>query len=356
MLRRRELCLVPLLALPSSRAASSSDAFERITPEAAGYDAAKLQALAGFLERSGSESLLLLHQGRVFFEWGDIRRRRLVHSIRKCLLSSLVGRAVARGQIDLQATLEQLGIDDLQPLSPAEKQARLLDLLASRSGVYHPAAAESPAMEAARPARGSAAPGSRYYYNNWDFNLVGALLEKASGRSLYESFLDELARPLGMRDYQGRIGRQRDAELDGYYQLEAEKSRYPAYHFRLSAHDLALYGQLWLQRGRWQGRELVPADWVTRSTQPISLLEPEWGHAYGLLWDVLVPEAGSVHPPSFFHTGVDVHMLGVYPQHGLVLVHRVDTESEAGSRFQPLDLVRVIRQVHGARRPADARA
>jgi CubicO group peptidase (beta-lactamase class C family) len=296
---------------------------------------------------------LLLHDGKVFYEWGDIRQRRLVHSMRKALLSSLVGQATARGQIDLDATLAQLGIDDETPLTAAEQQAHVVDVLASRSGVYLPAAAESPGMAARRPARGSAAPGARYYYNNWDFNLAGHLFEQASGRRIYDAFLTEIARPLGMLDYQGRVGESGSTEADGFYQLEPERSRYPAYHFRLSAHDLALYGQLWLQRGRWQGRQLIPAAWVDRSTQPLSIVEPRWGLAYGLLWDVLVPEPGAKTPPAFFHTGVDVHMLGVYPQHRLVLVHRVNTE-QAGYRFTPDDLITVIRQVHGARLPLAA--
>lgn len=347
MKRRHAALLTLALLLPSSFA--RADAFQRITPDAAGYSREKLAALAEFLGKSGSESLLLLHDGKVFFEWGDIRRKRLVHSMRKALLSSLIGIAESRGQIELDATLEQLGIDDDTPLSAAEKKARVVDLLASRSGVYLPAAAESAGMAAGRPARHSAAPGERYYYNNWDFNVAGFLFEKASGRRIYDAFLSDIAEPLGMLDYQGKVGEREQPEVDGFYQLEPERSRYRAYHLRLSAHDLALYGQLWLQRGQWQGQQLIPASWVDRSTQPISIIEPRWGLAYGLLWDVLVPEPGNERP-SFFHTGAGVHMLGVYPRHGLVMVHRVDTERE-DYRFNDGDLVQLIRLVHGARLP-----
>lgn len=343
-MRARPVALLVLALLLPSRAAA--DAFERISPEAAGYSKEKLAALASFLDQSGSESLLLLHDGKVFFEWGDIRQKRLVHSMRKALLSSLVGISESRGQLDLNATLAQLGIDDVTPLTPAEKQARVVDVLASRSGVYLPAAAESAGMVQERPARHSAAPGERYYYNNWDFNLAGFLFESASGRRIYDAFLTDIARPLGMLDYQGTLGPA--GEGDGFYQLEPERSRYPAYHFRLTAHDLALYGQLWLQRGQWKGRQLMPESWIDRSTQPISVIEPRWGLAYGLLWDVLVP--GPDEPrPSFFHTGVGVHMLGVYPKHRLVMVHRVNTEAQEGYRFTADDLLSVIRQVHGAR-------
>jgi len=72
-----------------------------------------------------------------------------------------------------------------------------------------------------------------------------------------------------------------------------------------------------------------------------------------MLWGVLVPDENSAYPPSFFHTGTTVHMLGVYPEHNLVMVHRVDTEK--GSSFSEFDLYAVIRKVHGARRANSAK-
>jgi CubicO group peptidase (beta-lactamase class C family) len=346
-----------LLALaPGAGWAAAPDAFERITPQQAGYSTERLDELRAFLEKSGSDSLLLLHDGKVFFEWGDIHRKLLVHSMRKALLSSLYGIYVARGAIDLDRSLGELGIDDIPPgLTDSEKSARLLDVLKSRSGVYHPAAAEAESMVQARPARGSHAPGEFFYYNNWDFDVAGYVLEQRAHRRIYDAFHDEIARPLGMLDYRNRIvvapadAIPGDADADGFYQYERERSRFPAFHFRMSAHDLALYGQLMLDRGAWRGRQLVPADWIDRSTQPDSSVEPEYGIAYGMLWNVLVPDPGK--RASFFHTGAGVHMLGIYPEQRLVMVHRVDTE--AGSSFNDGDLYQVIRRMHAARLPVE---
>jgi CubicO group peptidase (beta-lactamase class C family) len=75
---------------------------------------------------------------------GDIARKVNVRSVRKSLLSALFGIAVERGQIDIDKTLGQLGVDDTAPsLTPEEKQATFRQLLMSRSGVYHPAAYET---------------------------------------------------------------------------------------------------------------------------------------------------------------------------------------------------------------------
>lgn len=350
-------CLLALLLQVSHPAmAREPDAFERITPEAAGYSSPRLEELRGFLRASGSDSLLLVHDGRVFFEYGDIRKKLLLHSMRKPLLNALYGIYESRGVIELDSTLAGLGIDDIAPsLTEDEKTATLADVLKSRSGVYHPAAAESEGMAQSRPARGSHAPGTHYYYNNWDFNVAGSILQRAIGRRLYDAFDDEIAGPLGMLDYRNRIvipemdGGISDPDADGYYQYEPEYSRYPAYHFRMSAHDLALFGQLYLNRGQWHGKQIVPADWIARSTQAYSEVQPEYGIAYGMLWDVLVSDRAD-EAPSFYHTGVGIHMLGVYPKHKLVMVHRVDTEHDY--RFNDGDLYRVIRMIHAARLPA----
>lgn len=102
----------------------------------------------------------------------------------------------------------------------------------SQSGVYRPAAAESEGMAQSRPARGSHAPGTHYYYNNWDFNVAGHILQRATVRRLYDVFDDEIAKPLGMLDYRNRIvvpdadGETTDPDADGYYQYEPEHSRF----------------------------------------------------------------------------------------------------------------------------------
>ena len=351
--------VVLLLSLLSSIAsvalAAEVDRFERVTPDQAGYSAEKLAALPPFLQQAGSQSLLLLHDGKVFFEWGDIHKKLLVHSIRKALLNGVYGVYAGRRGFELNQTLAQLDIDDCAPeLSETEKSATLMDVLQSRSGVYHPAAAESDGMARSRPARGGHGPGEFYYYNNWDFNVAGAVFEQQSGQRMYDVFYQAIAKPIGMLDYHNHVlagVSPKDSiptGVDGYYQYEPEYSRYPAYHFRMSAHDLALYGQLFLNRGRWQGREIIPAAWIDLSTQPYSIVNREYGLAYGMLWDVLVPDA-PVEQPSFYHTGVGVHMLAVYPKHKLVMVHRVDTERPF--RFNDEDLYRLIRMVHGARLP-----
>ena len=322
---------------------------EKVTPIDKGFSSEKLDSLGLFLNEAESSSLMILVDGKIVYDWGNTDKKLLVHSIRKALLNSLYGIYIENGTIDTTLTLKELEIDDIQPeLSEIEKSARIADLLKSRSGIYHNASAVSEGMLKNMPERGSHKPNEVYYYNNWDFNTLGFILEKLTGESLYDLFYRDIAQPLGM-SFSNNIIQVKDPgndwkipDVDGFYQYETDKSKYPAYHFRLSARDLALYGQLYLNKGKWNDKQIVPEDWIKTSTKPYSITNEKYGIGYGMLWNVLIPNENR-KTKSFFHTGTGIHMLGVYPESDLVLIHRVDTEKDyrfhEGNFYQMISMV-----------------
>lgn len=350
LFRNRISSLVNILGLAIGMAACSSSSpydFIYSDPESKAYSSQKLEVLKEHLENSGASSMLIMVEGEVIFEWGETDKIHTIHSIRKALLNSLIGIAIAEGKIDTSMTLRELGIRDIEPgLSENELDARIADMLKSRSGVYHHAAGVSEGMLRGMPERGTYLPGEHYYYNNWDFNTLGAILEQSIGNSIYELFEEQIARPLGMHDYRGKYtsidGESEDAEIpdtDGFYQYESSKSKYPAYHFRMSARDLALYGQLYMNYGIWEGKQLIPRDWIDASTLDHSVYNAEHGLAYGMLWYVVLPQEDTGRN-SFFHTGAGIHMLGIYPDLDMVFVHRVETEKEYS--YKRSDLIKML--------------
>lgn len=323
------------------------------SPQAAGFSEEKVQELASFLDSAGTSSMVLAYDGKIFFEWGDIDQKHLIHSIRKPMINALYGIYVNRSVIDTNQTIAELGIDDIEPsLTEQEKQARIVDLLKSRSGIYHDAAAVSKGMLRGKPERGAFKPGEHYYYNNWDFNVLGHILEFKTGKSMYELFHQEIAKPLGMLHYEGVYtsidGENEDSEIpntDGFYQFERSKSKYPAYHFRMSAHDLAKFGTLYLNKGNWDGNQIIPESWIEASTRSYSTTNAYIDIGYGMLWNVLNKNEDR-SSTSFFHTGTGIHMLAVYPESDLVFVHRVDTESD--HQFLQNDLYKIIGMIFEA--------
>jgi CubicO group peptidase (beta-lactamase class C family) len=296
---------------------------EYVSPEEVGYSSEKLDEARQFAEQSGYAAIMALYDGKVFFSWGEITKNYRCHSIRKPFLSALYGIHVEQGNINLDATLEELNIDDIPPsLTPDEKQAMVRDLLKSRSGVYHEAAAEDPIMIETRPERGSHAPGTFYYYNNWDFNALGTIFEQGTETKIFEEFKEKIADPVGMEDF---------SIENCYYQYEHEKSMHPAYKFRMSARDMARFGVMYQKNGVWKGSQIIPSGWITESTTAYSIVDSTSGVAYGYMWNVF-PEgslvADMVGYPGYYHTGIGVHALVIVPELKLVIVERLDTDGD----------------------------
>ena len=290
------------------------DSLARVFPPAKGVSPQRLEEARSLAVSAGATSLIVLHQGRLVAEWGETAKRTCSHSVRKSMINGLLGLAREKGLLDLDETLGGLGIDDRQDLGETERKATVRDLLMAKSGVYHPAAAESEAMKKARPPRRSHLPGTHFYYNNWDFNVLGSIFRRATKASIGAAFEDWIARPLGMRDF-----RARDVRIN--YE---PCSIHPAYPFYISARDLARFGQLYLDRGLWRGRRVLPAGWIAESTSAYSYHD---GVGYGYLWWTYLDQA-------FFAQGFGGQFIVVAPGRELVVVNRVDTGQPGPERRQ----------------------
>jgi len=253
----------------------------------------KLDAFRAEAKALEVKGLVVLHGGRPLVSDGDVSAADRIASVRKSFLSALYGIAARDQKIDLDQTLAQVGIDDYTPLTSVERGATIRQLLEARSGVYIPSSAETPAMKAARPARGSHAPGTFWYYNNWDFNALGEAYQRLTGVPLFTAFEHQIARPLDFQDF--------DPLKHARWGYDAEQPRFPAYNLWLSARDMAKFGQLYLQKGQWQGRELVPASWVAESTRAISRTgDTGIMSGYGYLWWIDADPAASGLPPGCY--------------------------------------------------------
>ena len=112
---------------------------------------------------------------------------------------------------------------------------------------------------------------------------------------------------------------------DCAYHYEPDKSEHPAYMFRMSSRDMARFGLLYQNRGEWEGEQIVPSEWIRESTTSYTNENPE-RDGYGYLWKIPTPNTG--FDGAFYHTGLAVHLLLVWPEEKLVVVHRVDTDNE----------------------------
>ena len=298
-------------------------------PQDAGFSLEKLEKARQYWDSTQSAACMIVHRGAVVVAWGEIERRFMCHSVRKSLLSALYGIYVDAGVIDIHKTLKEIGVDDTTPLTEQEKKARIVDLLRSASGIYLPAASESSNIR--KPLRESHKPGTYMYYNNWDFNALSTIFEKETKTNLFQEFKSKIAESLQMQDFRRR---------DGYYSYQLEQSKHPAYIFRMSARDLARFGLLYLNKGKWDDSQILSARWVKRSTS--KQIDANRWMGYGYLWWVY-----KVKPYSkmgiYGALGVGEQALEIVPSEDLVIVLRTNTfDHKSVSRDERLDLMKLI--------------
>ncbi|CAM5485833.1 serine hydrolase [Mycolicibacterium aubagnense] len=328
-------CLLGFVIVLFLNGPATAEPWPSAAPKASGWSLQGLQTVEEASRAMKPAAFLIVQDGKEIASWGDVSAKINVASVRKSLLSALYGIAVSEGRIDLSKSLADLGIDDKAPgLTDIEKKATVRDLLMARSGIYHPAAHETKDMKRKRPERGSHAPGSFWFYNNWDFNALGSIYRKLTGEDIFQSFETRIARPIGMEDY---------VPGDGHYVTEAS-SEHPAYPFSLSARDAARFGQLYLNGGIWAGKQIVPATWVKDSTTAYSWTK-RGRQGYGYMWWVLPPEQWG--PGAAYAAGFGGQMIAYVPARKLVVVQMVDLK-QTPKGIKTSDFLKLLKRIADA--------
>ena len=294
-------------------------------PKEAGFSEEKLNYAKQYYDSVGFGAGLIIHKGVIVASWGENTRRFMLASMRKSLLSALIGNAIENGKLDLNATLADLKIDEITPLTTKEKSAKLKDLLTTQSGVYLPSAFEFKGWKELKPERGSHDPGTFWYYNNWDFNALGTIYEQATQKKIFTAFKNEIATPIGMEDYR---------PMDGVYYYEPE-SMHPAYLFKMSSRDLARFGLLYLNGGKWNDKKVISESWVSLSTQAQA---KAYDDQYGYLWWA-TPVNGM---NAFTAQGAGSHVLTIIPELDLVVVVRTNDYIRPINNGSDIRLVELI--------------
>ncbi|MEM8895059.1 MAG: serine hydrolase [Bacteroidota bacterium] len=257
-------------------------------PTSEALNSETLQSLDSYIVNKANnvQSVAIIRNEKTLLEVGDTKKVVNTHSVRKSIMSLLIGIAKDKGLLSLEETLGELGIDESKtPLTEQEKTATIRDLLMARSGVYLPAEAETDFAKNNRPKREQYKPGEFHFYNNFDFNILGVILEQKTGQTIGRFMEEHLAIPLGFQDFSPS-----NVVYNSPWPIpEKTQSDYPVYWIFLSARDLAKVGAMVGQKGKWMGQQVVSQRWIEESTQPLSELdesrEPYDAFAYSWLID-----------------------------------------------------------------------
>jgi len=113
-------------------------------------------------------------------------------------------------------------------------------------------------------------PGSQWQYVSIDTHVIGMVVRGATGRSVTDLLSEKIITPMGL-------------EYAPYYVTDGAGVAFVLGGLNLTTRDYARMGQMFLQNGRYNGQQIVPADWVAASTAP-SAPTTEGQIGYGYQW------------------------------------------------------------------------
>jgi len=290
----------------ATEAAVAVDGLPRARPSTVGVDGAKIADFVREALEAGLElhAVMLHRHGHVAVDaaWWPYRTDtpRVMHSVAKSVTACAIGLALEEGRFALNDKVVSFFPEHLPPVVDEKLAAMTVeDLLTMRTG--H-AAETSGALW-----RGSSEswiakffgipithpPGGAYVYTSAASYMLAAILSRTTGLTLHDYLKPRLFEPLGIADEQWDIG------SDGINPGGNGLTFKPV--------DLLKIGALHAQNGVWNGRRLLPADWVARATRAYG------DGGYGYHW-VVRPDG------SYSALGLFVQMATVFPEAGATLV------------------------------------
>jgi CubicO group peptidase (beta-lactamase class C family) len=302
-------------AATAEEAVWPTEDWEVSTPEDQGMDSARLEAVAEYVEKAGGGAAVIIRHGRLVWEdyWGgwDENRTDISYSMAKSFTSALVGIAIAEGHI---RSVDQAAADFVEEWRGTDKERiTLRHLLTLTSGlqweegysgvndVTKMASSEDQvAYVLARPL--AVEPGTRILYSTGDPEVFSRILLVATGKEAENYAKEKIFDVIGM------------PKATWLKDTKGHTTTYCCVF--TTAREFAKFGYLYLRGGRWEDKQVVPAEWVEESTRAQEELYPT--HGYGLLWHV--PTFADVPRKVFDAEGIATKYIYVVPDLDIVAV------------------------------------
>jgi CubicO group peptidase (beta-lactamase class C family) len=272
---------LPLVALVTAASSAGFGAdLPRSSPEAQGVSPAAVLAFVAAADKEidSLHSVMLVRHGHVVAEgwWApyDAQSPHALYSLSKSFTSTAVGLAIAEGKLGLDDPILKFFPEDAPPEPGANLKAmRVSDLLRMSTGHQTEPMRLRPLPWTksflAHPVPFK--PGTHFLYNTSATYMLSAAVQKATGQTVLDYLRPRLFEPLGIEH--------------PTWEASPQGVTAGGYGLSVRTEDIAKFGQLYLQKGTWQGRQLVLAAWAeaatARQTANGSNPKSDWDQGYG---------------------------------------------------------------------------
>ena len=264
-------------------AEKSAVALPRSTPEAQGISSSAILDFVTAADRQvdAMNSFMLLRHGHVVAEgwWSPYaaETRHSMYSLSKSFTSTAVGLVISAGKLSLDDEVLK-SFPDAAPSVPSEnlKQMRVRDLLTMNTGQHAEDVAKfsfdstNPLVKLFLSLPVAHKPGTHFWYNTPATFMESAIVQKVTGQTVFDYLKPRLFEPLGIENPTWEMKQQYTFGGSGLH---------------IRTEDIARFGQLFLQNGNWNGKQLVSAAWIetatARQTSNGSNPASDWDQGYG---------------------------------------------------------------------------
>jgi CubicO group peptidase (beta-lactamase class C family) len=267
-------------AVPAESRSGSSADWKLSTPEEQGMDSAYIAKMLNEIQRdqNGIHSVLIVKNGYLVTEaYMDPFDKNTLHdlfSASKSITSATVGIALDEKHISINQNVVDI-FPDLKIDNPSENKSSMTikDLLTMSTGHRADTTANVIAsgdwtqtfLDLDVPQK----PGTEFVYNSGATYMLSAIIRKVTGENTLDYACKKIFEPLGITDAQW------EASPDG--------TSSGGWGLYMTPRDMAVFGYLYLNEGAWQGKQLIPREWIKESTRKQIGTGPG-GSGYGYQW------------------------------------------------------------------------
>lgn len=305
-------------------------AFVRATPESQGISSDLFAALLRELDASKDTDMhhfMALRHGKVICECNFAPYPKgmwhITHSMCKSITGMAIGMLIEEGKLKLNENIYDIFSDHMNAFSKIFRPVITVEnLLTMTSGVTFNESgivSGNDWLGSFLNASVNGKPGTEFQYNSLNTYVLSAIVTKRTGETLTEYLTPRLFGPLGITKY--------------YWETCPKGITKGGWGLFLCAEDMAKLGQLYLQRGKWNGQQLVSEYWIEISTaRHLKTQNDTYGYGYQLWMEQ--------RPGSFEYNGMLGQNVIIYPDMDMVLV------TNAGNKemFQDCIMLNIIRK------------
>ena len=305
-------------------------AFVRVTPESQGISSDLFAALLRELDASKDTEMhhfMALRHGKVICECNFAPYPKgmwhITHSMCKSITGMAIGMLIEEEKLKLDENIYDIFPDHINAFSKIFRPVITVEnLLTMTSGVTFNESgivSGNDWLGSFLNASVNGKPGTEFQYNSLNTYVLSAIVTKRTGETLTEYLTPRLFGPLGITKY--------------YWETCPKGITKGGWGLFLCAEDMAKLGQLYLQRGKWNGQQLVSEYWIEISTaRHLKTQNDTYGYGYQLWMEQ--------RPGSFEYNGMLGQNVIIYPDMDMVLV------TNAGNKemFQDCIMLNIIRK------------